>query len=141
MSMMKKMMAGLTLALVFGAAQARSAVALVEPERVVVAAAPEALTAEQVKQAIVRGGAKYDWTVVREEAGKIQLKYVKQNKHEVVVDITYDATGFQVRYVNSINMKYEVVNGNAMIHPFYNTWVANLSRAISTEATALAAAK
>lgn len=141
MSMMKKMMAGLALALVFGAAQARSAVALVEPERVVVAATPDSLTADQVKQAIVRGGAKYDWAVVREEAGKIQLKYVKQNKHEVVVDISYDATGFQVRYVNSINMKYEVVNGTAMIHPFYNTWVANLSRAISTEATALAATK
>ncbi|MBB3194250.1 hypothetical protein [Roseateles terrae] len=141
MSMMKKMMAGLALALVFGAVQARSTVPLVEPERVVVAATADALTAEQVKQAIVRGGAKHEWTVVREEAGKVQLKYIKQNKHEVVVDVSYDTTGFQIRYVGSTNMKYEQANGTAMIHPFYNTWVSNLSRSISTEAATLAAAK
>ncbi|SEL71435.1 hypothetical protein SAMN05216359_114111 [Roseateles sp. YR242] len=139
--MMKKMMAGVALALVFGAAQARTPVALVEPERVVVAASAGTLTPEQVKQAIVRGGARFEWTVVREEAGNIQLKYNKQNKHEVVVAITYDSTGYQIRYVSSVNMKYETINGTPMIHPFYNTWVGNLSRAIASEATAAVAGK
>lgn len=138
---MKKMVMGLVLASLIGVAQARSAVMLVEPDRVVLVSGATALTTDQVKQAIVRGGAKYGWTVAADEPGKLRLKYNKQNKHEVVVDVTYDANGFLIRYVGSTNMKYENVNGAPSIHPFYNTWVSNLSRSISGEANSLSAAK
>ncbi|TXD78753.1 hypothetical protein FUT87_21190 [Mitsuaria sp. TWR114] len=138
---MKKMVVGLILASLVGVSQARSAVPLVEPDRVVLVAGQSALTPDQVKQAIVRGSAKLGWTVASDEPGKLRLKYNKQNKHEVVVDVSYDNAGFQVRYVNSVNMKYEQVNGVAHIHPFYNTWVSNLSRAISSEASGTPAAQ
>lgn len=138
---MKKMVVGLILASLVGVSQARSAVPLVEPDRVVLVAGQSALTPDQVKQAIVRGGAKLGWTVASDEPGKLRLKYNKQNKHEVVVDVSYDNAGFQVRYVNSVNMKYEQVNGVAHIHPFYNTWVSNLSRAISSEVSGTPAAQ
>jgi hypothetical protein len=138
---MKKMVVGLILASLVGVSQARSAVPLVEPDRVVLVAGQSALTPDQVKQAIVRGSAKLGWTVASDEPGKLRLKYNKQNKHEVVVDVSYDNAGFQVRYVNSVNMKYEQVNGVAHIHPFYNTWVGNLSRAISSEASGTPAAQ
>ncbi|MBB3295051.1 proteasome lid subunit RPN8/RPN11 [Mitsuaria sp. BK045] len=138
---MKKMVVGLILASLVGVSQARSAVPLVEPDRVVLVAGQSALTPDQVKQAIVRGSAKLGWTVASDEPGKLRLKYNKQNKHEVVVDVSYDNAGFQVRYVNSVNMKYEQVNGVAHIHPFYNTWVSNLSRAISSEVSGTPAAQ
>ena len=138
---MKKMVVGLILASLVGVSQARSAVPLVEPDRVVLVAGQAALTPDQVKQAIVRGSAKLGWTVASDEPGKLRLKYNKQNKHEVVVDVSYDNAGFQVRYVNSINMKYEQVNGVAHIHPFYNTWVSNLSRAVSSEVSGTPAAQ
>ncbi|WP_431256348.1 hypothetical protein ACQ86G_16460 [Roseateles chitinivorans] len=138
---MKKMIAGLILASLVGVAQARGTVALLEPERVTVATGATTLDPEQMKQAIVRGGSKYEWTVAGEEPGKLRLKYNKQNKHEVEVAVSYDTTGFQIRYVGSINMKYELKNGAPFIHPGYNTWVTNLNRAISTEAGALTAAK
>lgn len=137
---MKKILMGLMLASVLGAAQARNTVMLVEPERVAVVSGAKALTADQVKQAIVSGGAKHEWTVAGEQPGKLQLKYNKQGKHEVVVDVTYDATGFLIRYAGSTNMKYESKEGIQMIHPFYNTWISNLSRSISTEASRLSAA-
>ena len=130
---MKKMVVGLILASLVGVSQARSAVPMVEPDRVVLVAGQSALTPDQVKQAIVRGSAKLGWTVASDEPGKLRLKYNKQNKHEVVVDISYDNAGFQVRYVNSVNMKYEQVNGVAHIHPFYNTWVNELRTAIDFE--------
>jgi len=137
---MKKMIAGLVLASLVGVAQARGTVALLEPERVTVVTGAT-LDPEQMKQAIVRGGAKYDWTVSGEEPGKLRLKYNKQNRHEVEVAVSYDTTGFQIRYVGSVNMKYESKDGVAFIHPGYNTWITNLNRAISSEAGALAAPK
>jgi len=136
---MKKVVIGLALATLLGAAQARSAVVLIEPERVALASGAKALTADMVKQAIVRGGATREWTVAGDQPGKLQLKYNKQNKHEVVVDVSYDVAGFQIRYAGSTNMKYENKNGVPEIHPFYNAWVSNLSRAISVEASKLSA--
>ena len=79
----------------------------------------------------MRGGARHNWTVAKDESGQLTLKYNKQNKHEVVVDVSYDLSGFQIRYVSSVNMKHDSATGE--IHPFYNKWVANLSQAISTE--------
>lgn len=135
--MMKSFVTALALVSVLGLAQARSTVALIEPSRVVLVATAEPLTLDGIRSAIVRGGARHGWTVQNDAPGKMTLKYNKQNKHEVVVDVSYDTTGFQIRYVSSSNMKYEDVGGQALIHPFYNTWVANLSRAISIEASGI----
>lgn len=134
---MKKMVVGLALTILFGAAQARSAVVLVEPERVALASGQPTLTPEMVRHAIVRGGARHAWTVANDQPGLLRLKYIKQSKHEVVVHVSYDTTGFQIRYVSSANMRYEGTNGVPMIHPFYNKWVTNLSLAISAEASSL----
>ena len=134
---MKKMIIGLALSLLMGAALARSAVVLVEPERVALVSGASPLTRESVRQAIVKGGARHQWTVANDQPGLLQLRYIKEGKHHVVVDVSYDTTGFQIRYVSSTNMKYESTNGVPMIHPFYNKWVTNLSLAISAEASSL----
>jgi hypothetical protein len=135
---MRKILIGLALVAAAGVSHARSAVPLIEPDRVALVFGATNLTPDLVKQAIARGGQKHGWTVSDEQPGRLRLKYIKQGKHEVVVDVTYDTTGFLVRYVDSTNMKYGSKDGVPVIHPFYNQWVANLSRAISGEASALA---
>lgn len=132
---MKKILWTLALAASMGLAQARNAVMLVEPDRVALASGAVALTPDLVKQAIVRGGSRHGWTVAEDQPGKLRLKFNKENRHEVVVDVSYDETGYLIRYVDSVNMKYEKKDAVTVIHPFYNQWVANLSRAISTEVT------
>ena len=115
----------LSLALV-ASAHARSAVPLIEPARVQLAAAGANENADAVKNAIVAGGAERGWVLISSDPGKLRLKYNKQGKHEVVVDVTYDATGYQLKYVSSMNMKYENDADGPMIHPFYNKWINNL---------------
>jgi hypothetical protein len=61
--------------------------------------------------------------------GKVTLKYNK-GKHEVAVDAIYDADGYQLKYVNSANMNYKLVDGQTQIHPAYNDWVAKLNNTI-----------
>lgn len=136
---MKKMAMALALAATLGVAQASSV--LVEPERVTLAAGATAPTVEQVKDAIMRGAAAHEWTVVDDQPGKLQLKHNKQNKHEAVVEVAYDTTGFQVRYVNSVNLKYQDKDGARTIHAAYNIWVRNLVHDISVETTKLTAAR
>lgn len=137
---MKKIAVSLVLATLLGLAQARSAVPLVEPDRVALMSGATALTPALVKHAVVRGGARHGWVVAKEEPGRLQLKYNKQDKHEVVVDVSFDATGFLIRYVASTNMKFENATGGPVIHPFYNKWVENLSRAILAESSTLSTA-
>jgi len=121
----------LSLALAAGVAQARSAVLLIEPARVELAVGANQ-NAEAVKDVIIAGGAERGWSVVTSDPGRVRLKYDKHNgKHEVVVDITYDARGYQLRYVSSFNMKYENGPNGQLIHPFYNKWVEGLMQAIA----------
>ncbi len=128
--MKKTMVCALALSLSVGLAQARSTEPLIEPSRVLLVSSQDR-SLDQIKQAIVRGGARHNWTLAKDEPGKLTLKYNKQNKHEVVVDVSYDQQGFQIRYVSSLNMKHDSATGE--IHPFYNRWVSNLSQAISME--------
>ena len=108
---------------------------LVDPERVIVLTAEgKPLGADAMRAAIVRGGARRQWSVREDRPGEMTLVFSKQNKHEVVVRVSYDGDGFQIRYLSSFNMKYELDGGQAEIHPFYNKWVANLSQDISKEA-------
>lgn len=120
---------GLTLAT--GAHAARSAVPLVEPARVALIAGGAKASDEAVKNAIIAGGAERGWTVVSSEPGKLRLKFNKHDKHEVVVDALYDATGYQLKYVDSKNMKYENGANGPMIHPFYNRWLEYLMGSIA----------
>ena len=131
--MMKKLLIAVALTTVLGAVQARSTVALIEPSRVVLASSGDVLNTDKVKSAIVRAGARRQWAVHADAPGKLVMKYNKQNKHEVVVEIAYDTSGYQIRYVSSTNMKYETEAGVPMIHPFYNKWVTTLSQDIVTE--------
>lgn len=120
----------LVLAATMGTAWARSA-PLIEPERVLMPATQgQAPAAERVRAAIVAGSQSLGWTIVQDEPGKLRLKYNKQGKHEVIIDASYDAEGYQLKYVSSVNMNYGEDTDGREIHPNYNRWIANLIKTI-----------
>lgn len=101
------------------------------PERVNLAATSSTpIDAKQVHDAIIEGAKATGWTVDSEQAGSINLRLNKQDKHEVRISISYDASSYQIKYVDSFNMNYAIVMDMPYIHPNYNKWIALLSRAI-----------
>ncbi|AUH49483.1 hypothetical protein CXB49_00825 [Chromobacterium sp. ATCC 53434] len=90
----------------------------------------------QNKNAIIKAGAMLDWTVVADQPGKLSLKHVKGN-HELVLDVVYDATGYQLRYGSSVDLNYKQTQFGAEIHPIVNHWAANLVKFIGGKRTDL----
>lgn len=100
---------------------------LIEPARVALQSPDgQRLTADKVRDAILAGAQPLGWLVSKEAAGVLDLSYNKQGKHYVVVRATYDAEGYQLRYVSSTNLNYEVKTAGPEIHPNYNRWIQNL---------------
>lgn len=87
-------------------------------------------TATIVRNAILRGASQRSWTVKAQKDGVITLEILVRGKHQVVVDVLYDAHSFQIKYVSSNNLNYEEEDGKRMIHPNYNNWVNNLAQSI-----------
>jgi hypothetical protein len=116
-------------------AVARGNGAMVEPARVTVTnAAGQAPGLEAMRTAIVKGGAKRRWVIRSEKPGEVVLSFDKERgKHVVDVAVAYDADSYEIRYVSSVGMRYEIVNGVSSIHPFYNKWVDSLSQDIQDE--------
>lgn len=85
------------------------------------------VTAEQVKQAIVRAGALRGWVITPVRDGHMIGDINVRNKHTAKVDIGYDAGGFSIKYVDSTNLRYRKdEDGKDVIHNNYNRWVNNL---------------
>jgi hypothetical protein len=119
-------------------AHARSAVPLINHDSIsIIASEGKTLEASQVKQAIEIAARSRDWTTSNLDNGKLAAKIVVRNKHTVMVEISYDASHYSINYLDSINMKYEVKNGQALIHPFYNKWVDYLKDSINSELSRL----
>lgn len=126
------MAAALALSAVMGLAQALPAAPLVEPPRVTLAGAPH--SAEAVRLAIAKAGGSQGWAVEAEEPGQLTLRFDKQGRHRVVVKVTYDGEGYQIAYLDSVNMQLRTGRaGERLIHPHYNTWVARLGEAIAAQ--------
>ncbi len=87
------------------------------------------LTAEQVKNAIISGGARARWSASIQPGNVIRLTYSPRS-HSAVVDVAYTAKAYSIRYANSVNLGYSPDGGTGTIHPNYNKWVANLRQAI-----------
>ncbi len=129
---MKRIALTLALSLAMVAAQAREA-PLVETGRVVLTTATGQ---DAVRAAIISGGASHGWVVTQEEPGKLTLKYNNQGKHEVVLDVLFDAKGYEIKYVDSKGLNYAKTAEGTTIHPTYNRWVANLVKAIGLVSSA-----
>lgn len=78
---------------------------------------------QAVHDAIVASAKEHSWIVKGDAPGLLTLQLDVRGKHLVVVDVAYDAGGFEVTYVSSTNLKYEKRGDNSYIHPNYNRWI------------------
>lgn len=135
-----------TLGLSLGSAQARDE-PMLELERVSVQAQP-AVNERSLRIAIIKAGARRNWTVEGEAPGEVLLKQNKANKHMAVVKVRYDSGSYQISYVSSHNLNEGAWQGGRLpysrnaptavveerrIHPTYNMWLRNLSSDIASE--------
>jgi hypothetical protein len=114
----------------------RSPVAIVDhPSVPVVTGSGKPISQGALTRAIINGGVAggRKWEVVPAAGGKSLRATYRVRSHTVVVDIVPGSDSYSVKYAESINMKYGVDNGTAVIHPFYNTWVDELIQSIRTE--------
>lgn len=87
------------------------------------------LTANQVHDAIVRGGSNAGWVMKDEKPGLV-VASLAQREHAVTVEIPYTAKEYTIHYRSSTNMDDD---GTGQIHRNYPNWINRLSRAINAE--------
>ncbi len=87
----------------------------------------------EVRQAIQNAAAAHKWTLAPAGDNNMLATLIVNNKHTVVVSIEYNPEKFSLRYQSSVNMKAGKVDGQDVIHPFYNRWVLTLLDAIRIE--------
>lgn len=87
----------------------------------------------EIPTAIKKGGVSQGWTIRSVAPGVMEGDLLVRGKHSVTVTIKYTDTDYTIEYKDSSNMK----SRDGMIHNRYNTWVANLNRAIQKELAGL----
>ena len=88
----------------------------------------KAVTAAQVRSAIITAGTSLGWKVVDAGSGKLEGT-LNLRTHTAVVDIPYSAKTYSIVYKRSENLDEQA----GRIHSNYNGWIQNLDRAIRTE--------
>jgi len=121
-----------------GLAVARSSVMVELGRQAIVTADGKALTADAVRKAIIAGGARHNWKPVGDQPGVLTLE-ADSGSHQALVDVAYDAQGYQITYKNSANLNYEQSDKKTTIHPKYNKWVEDLNSSIRSAALTIQA--
>jgi hypothetical protein len=131
MTIVRSLMVLLAAALAASGAYARTAPIQNLEDLPIVSADGKPLTVEQVKNAIISGGARARWTASLQPGNVVRLTYSPRS-HVAVVNVTYNAKTYSIRYADSTNLNYapEGTKGDGVIHPNYNKWVQNLRQAI-----------
>jgi len=97
------------------------------------AAFPEqGATESDIARAIVTAGGSLGWVMKKKEPGHI-IGTLRIRDHIAVVDIAYDDEKYSITYNDSTNLKYD----GTVIHSNYNSWITNLSNAISNQVSML----
>ena len=118
-----------TLAGVAGMAVARSSQMVELGRQAIVTSDSKPLNPPAVRKAIIAGGAVHSWKPVADQPGMLTLE-ADSGQHQVVVDVAYDAQGYQITYKSSANMNYEHSDKKTTIHPKYNKWIEDLNTEI-----------
>ncbi|HVY07913.1 MAG TPA: hypothetical protein VHB46_18200 [Burkholderiales bacterium] len=82
-----------------------------------------------IGEAIKQAGMGLGWVMTEQSPGKI-IGTLNLRTHQAVVAVTYDATSYNINYVDSHDLKYDAQKGT--IHRNYNGWIQNLNNAIQT---------
>ena len=95
--------------------------------------AGKAVTADQMRSAIIKGCIERQWKPVEISPGLIEASITVRGKHHVTVSIPYSADRYDIKYKSSINMGEQQKNGETKLHRNYNTWVNYLHEAIQRQ--------
>jgi len=115
-----------TLAGVAGFAAARASQMIELGRQAVVTSDSKPLNVPAVRKAIIAGGAVHAWKPVGDQPGVLTLE-ADSGGHQVVVDVAYDAQGWQIAYKSSANMNYEHSDKKTTIYLKYNKWIEDLN--------------
>jgi hypothetical protein len=113
----------LTLALAMGSAFARSA-PLEESGRVQLPAVQGTPSLDKTRTALVKAAVGLNYTLESDKPGVLQIKYAKGDKFFVILEVSYDASGYEIKYKDSQGLNYDAEKRT--IHPNVNKWIANL---------------
>jgi len=94
----------------------------------VVTTAGKQVTADQVRNAIVKAGNALGWVMTPVSPGLVNGRLALRD-HLAVVDVRYTATTYSITYKDSTNLNYR----DGQIHKNYNGWIENLDRDIRNE--------
>jgi len=97
----------------------------------VTTASGKALSAAEVKAAIIRAGATLGWQMAEGGPGKLTGTLLIR-KHTAVIEIPYSAKAYGITYKTSTNLNEE----GGQIHKNYNGWIQNLNKGIATQLAA-----
>ena len=98
----------------------------------VVTGSGKAVTAEQVRAAIVGAGKGLGWSMTPADPGLV-VGRITLRGHTAVIDVRYTPKTFSIQYKDSTGLNYQ----NGQIHKNYNGWVDNLERDIRGNLLAL----
>jgi hypothetical protein len=92
----------------------------------------KAVSPQAVEGAIVRAGTVLGWKMTPSRPGLV-IGILDLRTHSAIVDVTYDANAYSIKYKDGVNLNYDGTN----IHKNYNGWIENLDRNIRTELSRL----
>ena len=94
----------------------------------------DSVTLDNVRDAVTRAGAGLGWIMIEEGPGRVRGT-LRLRDHVAIVDVTFDTSTYNIKYVDSTNLNYNKTSGT--IHKNYNGWIQNLDTAIQRELAAL----
>lgn len=112
-----------------GVALARSTTMIELGRQSAVTADGKPMSVDAMRKAIIAGGSVHGWKPVGDQPGVLTLE-ADSGQHQAVVDVAYDAQGWQINYKSSANLNYEHTDKKTSIHPKYNKWVEDLDTEI-----------
>jgi hypothetical protein len=103
-----------------------------DPWRIEFQGGAKQVTRQDIEQAVKIVGATRGWKAVNPTEGRMELTNVVR-EHTVSIELTYDATGYAIRYLQSTNLLYESRGGGTLrvIHSNYNGWIKDLVAGIN----------
>ncbi len=105
-----------------------------DPWRIEFQGGTKQATREDFEQAVKIVGATRGWKVANSTEGRMELTNAIR-EHTMSIELTYDASGYGIRYLQSTNLLYdELARSGAtlrVIHGNYNGWIKDLVSGIN----------
>jgi hypothetical protein len=83
-------------------------------------------TLAAIEQAIISAGLrqKVPWVVTERQAGRVRLSRLVRARQSAVIDVTFTAEAYSIRYVSSYKLGYRVRDGQETIDAKYNAGIS-----------------